>query len=482
MNKRAVSSSLPPVRPLFLPPLRLCLLLLLSQLFFILPAHAWDAGPEACAHNECTGGVTRDAVPDTQPKYANSEIPGRVADCPSGYTNMGLTCFRGADSIGAPSILASCPPGWTNMGLFCGKWFLQTMGPSGMVCPAGYFKDNVVYRCHQICPAGYTNTGETCFRGASSLAMNDMLCSANEHRDGPRCYPGSGPGAGPCASDREYYAGLCYAKCPAGSRRTAVSTCTHDVAWRGNTHLWIVNRGLELLSRSGDALAQKAVQTLNAPACRQQWEQGLWDADDKISDTKLHGTHFYNGGGKDYNGSPTSVVTYLLAGVEQNANGNGRSNALARIRQAADLATPEQCYALGTALHYLTDATNPMHSSGFSAVSLPLILHPAVEEYVPMIQARFPAQGYWNGTWNGNNPDEVFHATSVKFGAMAPGLLATMQYDGTLCTMTTEPGVTYTGDCFLQDPQVDAKIGQILTESYQATASYLYSVFKAPLR
>ena len=442
------------------------------------PARAWDAGPEACAHNECTGGVTRDSVPDTQPKYANSEIPGRVADCPAGYTNMGLTCFRGADTIGAPSILASCPPGWTNMGLFCGKWFLQTMGPSGMVCPSGYFKDNVVYRCHQICPAGYTNTGETCFRTASSLGMSDMLCAANEHRDGPRCYPNPGP----CSSDREYYAGLCYAKCPTGSHRTAVSTCVHDVTWRGNTHLWIVNRALELLSRSGDPVAMQTVQTLNAPACRFQWEQGLWDADDKISDTKMHGSHFYNGGGKDYTGNPTSVLTYLIAGVEQNQFGNGRTNARARVQDAGNLSTPEQCYALGTALHYLTDATNPMHASGFSAVSLPLILHPAVEEYVPMIQARYPASGYWNGALAGSSPDEVFLATSIKSGAMAPGLLATMKYDGTLCTMTTEPGVTYTGECFLQDPVVDAKIGQILTEGYQSTASYLYSVFKSPVR
>jgi hypothetical protein len=452
--------------------------LLLLLIMYLPNAHAWDAGPAACAHSECTGGVTRDGVLDTQPKYANSEIPGRVADCPSGYTNTGLTCFRGADSIGAPSILASCPAGWTNMGLFCGKWFLQTMGPSGMVCPAGYFKDNVVYRCHVNCPAGYTNTGETCFRGADTLTMERMLCAAGEHRDGPRCYPNPGP----CSSEREYYAGLCYAKCPPGSRRTAVSTCVHDVVWRGNTHLWVVNRGLELLSRSSDPVAQQAAQALNQPACRSQWEQGLWDADDQISDTNRRGSHFYNGGGRDFNGNPTSVVTYLIGGTEQNQNGNGRINAKARLQDAGNVSSDAQCYALGSALHYLTDATNPMHASGFSAVSIPLILHPAVEEYVPMIQARFPAVGAWDGGWAGNSPDQVFHQTAVKFGAMAPALLGTMKYDGTLCTMTPEPGVTYTGYCFLQQPAVDAKIGEVLLQGYQATASYVYSIFKNPAR
>lgn len=43
-------------------------------------------------------------------------LPGRVADCPSGYTNHGLTCARGTDDILAPSKVADCPSGYTNMG------------------------------------------------------------------------------------------------------------------------------------------------------------------------------------------------------------------------------------------------------------------------------------------------------------------------------------------------------------------------------
>ena len=43
-------------------------------------------------------------------------LPGRVADCPAGYTNNGLTCGRGTDDIFAPSKVASCPNGYTNMG------------------------------------------------------------------------------------------------------------------------------------------------------------------------------------------------------------------------------------------------------------------------------------------------------------------------------------------------------------------------------
>jgi hypothetical protein len=40
--------------------------------------------------------------------------------------------------------------------------------------------------------------------------------------------------------------------------RPAVSTCVHDVKWRSNTHLRVVNRGIELLQKSSDPAAQKA--------------------------------------------------------------------------------------------------------------------------------------------------------------------------------------------------------------------------------
>ena len=43
-------------------------------------------------------------------------IPGRMADCPAGYTNHGLTCARETDDILAPSKVADCPGGYTNMG------------------------------------------------------------------------------------------------------------------------------------------------------------------------------------------------------------------------------------------------------------------------------------------------------------------------------------------------------------------------------
>eukprot|EP00798_Chlamydomonas_sp_ICE-L_P000345 gene346-1722_t len=201
-------------------------------------------GPGVCAPGsvaegpgECLAGATFEDVPDIptnevaqvmswiKAQVTNAEnpfcwkdsygrgvgtIPGRVADCPSTYTNNGGTCGRGADSISAGSLVADCPSGYTNMGLtgyrgpstyskkctipifgpkygctdsytdngcFCGRG-ASSLGPSSMVCPSGYFRSFITARCHKNCPDGYTNTGETCFRGVSTLGIGSMVCQA----------------------------------------------------------------------------------------------------------------------------------------------------------------------------------------------------------------------------------------------------------------------------------------------------------------
>ena len=75
-------------------------------------------------------------------------IPGRVADCPAGYTNHGLTCWRGSDDYWATSKVAACPAGYTNMGLTCFRGAHITHAPSKT----------------PSCPGGYTNTGYTCHK------------------------------------------------------------------------------------------------------------------------------------------------------------------------------------------------------------------------------------------------------------------------------------------------------------------------------
>lgn len=378
---------------------------------------AWDAGPKACRHNECSGGFYAVSVPDTQPRYAASVMPDD--QCPSGAELYGGVCYR------------ACPEGW---------------------------KRTAVCTCKKV--------------GGGPF---DLMTNCGR-------FGASGTPTKVCGAGREMYGGLCYAACPQGSTRSAVSTCVHQVKFRSNTHLWVVNRALDLLAKSTDPVAVAAAARMRTSTCRTQWEGGLWDADDGTLAEQggARGSHFYNGAGRDFEGEPTKVVTYRLGTDEQIGSGNARTNAASRMAKVGTISTADECYQFGLALHYLTDMTQPMHASSFSALGSPFSLHPAFEDYVGNVQARFPVAGAmaWQQRWKGRSADDVFHETALRANALAPGLAKVLAYRGTVCTFTTEPAVTYTSHCFLNDSAVHAKIGELLFDAYQSTASYIYAAFK----
>jgi hypothetical protein len=499
------------------------MLVLALQLATALPAvFAWDAGTESRRHNEGTGGEQAITIFDTRPFWARSTgltTSGRVADCPAGYTNTGLTCYRGPDTISNPSILANCPAGYTNMGLtcyqgpdtyskgcttifkkyecnpgytdngcFCGKG-ATSLGIDSMVCPSGYTK-GTAGRCYKACPSGYTNNGEFCGRGADSMGMDRMTCGPNERRiiiSGttiPRCYQKP-----VCPTGYEYWGLLCYVSAPY-AHRTAVSTVTMDVKIGGNTHLWIVNRALELLDKSGDPAAKAWVAEMRRPEIRTAWENGLWDGDDSNHSDGVNlrsGSHFYNGAGKDWRGNNYSYTTFAILGLDANAtpqghNRNGRENAAYYLSKVSGPLDAAKAYNLGLALHFLTDATQPMHTSGFDGSAIPTNLHPHYEYYVPFIQARFPTTSMtWDKRWPHQDPDEVFRLTAVKSNGYAQRLLNALHYSGDAGIVTIQAfnGVgPYTGYNFYNDPNVDSLTGEILQDAYQSAASYLYNVYK----
>ena len=86
--------------------------------------------------------------------------------------------------------------------------------------------------------------------------------------------------------------------------------------WRGNTHLWVVNRAIDQLANSGDSQAVMVANLMKRSSCQTQWQQGLWDGDDdnyKDASGYYMGSHFYNAAGLDYKGNPTSYITYNIA-------------------------------------------------------------------------------------------------------------------------------------------------------------------------
>lgn len=412
-------------------------------------------------------------------------------NCPSGYTNMGESCHRAVSTLGTGSMTChnsefksgarcytQCPSGYTNTGEYCHRP-ASTLGMGSMSCNLDEFRSGA--RCHDLCPSGYTNTGEFCHRPVSTYGMEKMSCNADEFLSGARCYPNEGT----CDSGEEFYASLCYTACPAGSKRTAVSTCTHEIKWRGNTHLWVVNQAIELLKNNDSSIAQQAVEKLNNSECRASWEKGLWDADDPDGDlvdspsTSAGGTHFYNAAGHDAWGDPIDYKTYMIAGTSKDSNGNARIEAKSNIDKIGHFEDTDDCYSLGLALHYATDMTQPMHTTGFSGASIPIMLHPTLEEYIPTIQTRFPGTATWDQAYSDMEPDLVFHEIALKSAGFSEGLMDVLENDdGTFCTMTPESGITYSGYCFLNDADVDNKMGEILKAGYQTVASYLYSVIK----
>jgi len=453
---------------------------------------AWDAGTESRRHNEGTGGENPTLVVDTRPFWARSTsltTAGRVADCPAGYVNTGLTCYSGPDTYHAPSRLGNCPPGYTNMGLDCQKGANIFDRAAISSCPDGYFM-GAAKRCYQTCRSGYTNNGEFCGRGADSIGMDRMTCKPNEERvllSGgtiPRCYQRP-----VCPAGYEYWGFLCYVSAPY-ARRTAVSTVTMNVRLSGNTHLWIVNRALELLEKSGDPGARVWAAQLRQKEIREAWENGLWDGDDGDHADGVSvrsGSHFYNGAGKDWRGNNYPFTTFVIAGFDANRtlqghNRNGRENAAHYLSSVAGPLDTAKAYNLGLALHYMTDATQPMHTSGFDGSAIPINLHPQYEYYVPYIQARFPTTNMtWDQRWPRQDPDEVVHLAAVRSNGYAVRLLGALHYTGDAGIVTIQGfnGVgPYTGYNFCNDPNVDALTGEILRDAYQSTASYLYNVYK----
>ena len=93
---------------------------------------------------------------ETRTKYANGVIPGRLAVCPAGYTNIGIAG--------------------------CGKGFKTESLGSGS-CSKGYFK-GAAGRCYKTCKSGYTNMGEFCARGVSMRGPSSFICKSSERRGG----------------------------------------------------------------------------------------------------------------------------------------------------------------------------------------------------------------------------------------------------------------------------------------------------------
>src|SRR5262249_9751876 len=144
--------------------------------------------------------------------------------------------------------------------------------------------------------------------------------------------------------------------------------------------------------------AARMASLLGDSACRGRWQQALWDADHLA---------VYNDGAADI--PPDATLLEELEAVatwkshfydpdtglnwEGEADPTGRTEA---TRFLADASTKWRggdadgaCYALGLALHHMTDLTQPMHASNFTALDRAALLHNHVEVHALDVQTSF---------------------------------------------------------------------------------------------
>ncbi|APR74737.1 Hypothetical protein A7982_00083 [Minicystis rosea] len=183
-----------------------------------------------------------------------------------------------------------------------------------------------------------------------------------------------------------------------------------------STHLWIVNQALGILARHQSPTEPRDASTLaylpmfQSDPCRSLWQQGLYDAD-WLSIYDNGGTfsdgwksHFYDPDtGENYKGetSPTALteaIAHFNNAVEYATHGNWSNPSSSECQNhpaGSGGCVTSACYELGLSLHYMTDATQPMHAANFTGENIPILYHSRYETHVMAIQS-----GYGCADWD----------------------------------------------------------------------------------
>lgn len=137
---------------------------------------------------ECPPGYTNTGLTCFRP-MDSIPVPSSVANCPAGFTNNGATCGSSRD-YRHPSILRPCTDGYTNIGAYCSKGLDLFSESHWGTCPSNYFLGELGLRCFYDCEKAYGpnyyNTGDYCT--PKVLGMESMTCPNGYFRTGARCY------------------------------------------------------------------------------------------------------------------------------------------------------------------------------------------------------------------------------------------------------------------------------------------------------
>jgi phospholipase C len=267
-----------------------------------------------------------------------------------------------------------------------------------------------------------------------------------------------------------------------------------------STHLWIVNHAIKILAKhTDDARLKATVDLLNKQSCRDNWQQGLLDADFK---------HEYNNGRVDFSpGASDAYIIYSGATWESHffdpdtgLNWKDRSDPTAYTQAMRHLDSAREnvasdednaCYELGLSLHYMTDLTQPMHAANFTAVSRPKKMHSNVEGWAMGIQDEFPLAD-WSGPSEKQLSDFIIDTAKLSktsWGTIwsaladayraAPNRVVCGDIEAPAWKVWSAQEFDHTS-CWENDEGVKAAVGQSLKNAQDWTAQYLAIV--GPLR
>jgi hypothetical protein len=255
-----------------------------------------------------------------------------------------------------------------------------------------------------------------------------------------------------------------------------------------NTHLWIVERALDILAKhKRHEKAAAALARLDDLGCRANWTQGLFDADYK---------HEYNGGRFNLGMAPT-LIEIAASGAtwkshffdpDTRLNWKGEreptafTETLAHVEAARfffhhpdlfplGLNKAPACYEIGLALHFLTDLTQPMHAANFTAVDLPRGLHSHVEEFAMEIQSDFVLDD-WTAAPRLEIEPFVLAVARESKAQWEPLRAAIDAATERSCQTGLETQLDSTA-CWQGSSTVEAQVGKSLRAAQNATAQFL---------
>ncbi|MFT3774312.1 MAG: hypothetical protein QM820_53810 [Minicystis sp.] len=252
-----------------------------------------------------------------------------------------------------------------------------------------------------------------------------------------------------------------------------------------STHLWIVNRAIDILAKHADIDAEMQglpiallLSEINDPACRAQWQQGLYDADcidqfndggrcdnPLLSDDGAWKSHFFDPDtGKNYEGetSPTART-----------QASKFLSLFFALSSLGDPLMPMACYNLGLSLHYMTDATQPMHAVNFTALSWPMNFHGNFEAYAEAHQNQYALSDWLGFPAATETADEILVQAASH---------AKTRWNHVLDLISCErPGgyaIPFDDGCWLDAPDLSNTLGGALKGAQDDTARYLYAVLQ----